>query len=93
MGLGIDTLMWGELDWMAHWEGPVDADGYFSYALESQENLVAMSARATAAAAGQLLDQSSDLALGAIMYPSELISARSSHQQGMGAAYDLQSPD
>ena len=79
MGLGIHTLVGDELDWMAHWEGPIDADGYFSYVLEAQENLAAMSARATAAAAGQLLDHSSDLALGAVTYPSELISARSSH--------------
>ncbi len=53
MGLVIHTLD-GELDWLAHWDDLVNTYGWFSYLWEAQENLAALCARETAAAAQDL---------------------------------------
>jgi len=83
MGLGIHTLIDGELDWLVNGDGWVDADGYFSYLWEAQEKetLAAMCAGATAAAAGDLLAQSPILELGPVVYPSELIGVNQGREQ------------
>lgn len=75
IGLGIHTLIDGELNWLACGDDAVDVNGYFECFWEGQENLAAMCAQATAAAAGELLahgpvDPSS------VTYPSELVSAQ-----------------
>lgn len=76
MSLRIHTLIDEKLDWLAHSDGVVDVNSYFSYLWKAQKNLTAMCAQATAAAAEDLLAHNSILKLELITYLSELIDAQ-----------------
>ncbi len=88
-GLGIDVPMEeNEVEWAAYWDSQFDIDGYLSSRIETEENAVAMSARATAAAAGGSLTRCPNLGTTDFRYPSELISAQrngSGWLQGIGS--------
>lgn len=76
-GLGINVPMEeNEVGWAAHWDSQFDMDGLLSSWIETEENAVAMSARATAAAAGDPLTRCPNLETIDFRYPSELISAQ-----------------
>lgn len=76
-GLGIDIPMEeNEVDWGACWDSQIDMDGYLSYLLETELNVAAMSAIATAAAVGGSLACCPNLDPTYFKFPSELISAQ-----------------
>ena len=76
-GLRINILIKeNEIDWGACWDSQINMDGYLSYLLETEANVAAMSAIATAAAVGGSLTRCSNLETMSFKFLSKLISAQ-----------------